>query len=87
MLEYQLQKHLSLKELGNIYRILLELKEKFIDISFVDLDVNELEQVRFYLLEQISMIKIYIREKVGQDFKVEFENLKQIYKRGLCRFS
>ncbi len=80
--KYQLQKDLSLTELGIIYRRLLKLKETFLAINFLDLDldINEIEQARFYMLEEIAMIKIFIKEKVEQDTKVEEDNLKRVYK-------
>lgn len=77
---YQLEKNMSLSSLGIMYRKLLELRENLLDISFLGLEINELEQVRFCLIEATIMVKIFIKEKSGHNINVEELRLKQLYK-------
>ena len=77
---YSLKKDLSIKQLTSLYSKLLECRNCFFRISFKGVEIGEIEELRFSLLEEICMIRIFIKEKVGQDATKEIEKLKHIYK-------
>lgn len=80
ILMYSLKKDLSIKQLTSLYNRLLECRSSFLTISYKGIEIDEIEQLRFFLLEEICMIRIFIKEKVGQDATKEIEKLKHIYK-------
>lgn len=80
LMEYSLKDNLGIKELIPIYRTLLKIRNEFLEISFNHIDISELEQVRFSLVENLLNIKILIQECVGQDTKNAIRKLKELYK-------
>lgn len=77
---YSLKKDLSIKQLTSLYSKLLECRSSFLMITFDGVEIGEIEELRFSLLEEIYMIRIFTKEKVGQDVSKEIEKLKHIYK-------
>lgn len=77
---YSLKKDLSIEQLTSLYSKLLKCRNSFLRMSFKGIEIDEIEQLRFFLLEEICMIRIFINEKVGQDASKEIEKLKHIYK-------
>lgn len=76
---YSLNKDLNLEQLTGIYSRLLEFKDRFLGISFMEIKIDKLEQIRFRLQEEIYMMRIFIKEKVGQHDTKEIEKLKHLY--------
>lgn len=77
---YSLKKDLSIEQLTSLYSKLLECRSSFLMISFNGVEIEEIEELRLSLMEEIYMIRIFIIEKVGQDASKEIEKLKLIYK-------
>ena len=80
LMEYSLKDNLEIKELITIYKTLLKLRNEFLEISFNHIDIRELEQVRFSLVENLLNIKILIQECVGKNTKNAMKKLKKLYK-------
>lgn len=74
-----LHKNLNIEQLAGIYRRLLEFRERFLDIGFMGIEVDKLEQIRFLLMEEICMVRIFIEEKVGQVVIKDVKKLKHLY--------
>lgn len=64
--------------LESLYRI----KEQLLNVSFLGMDIKELEGVRFNLLESIYSTKIWIKEKYGMDVVEELEVLRRLEMEG-----
>lgn len=79
ILLYPFKQSINLAELAVAYKRLVELQSYFINSSLLGIDINKIEGIRFKLLEEIHLIKIYIKEKLGQQATSEIEKLKQFY--------
>ncbi len=79
ILLYPFKQSLSLIQLVEAYKRLVELKDNFMNNSLIGIDINRLDDIRFRLLEEIHLIKICIKEKSGQQATIEIEKLKQFY--------
>ena len=77
--EYSLEDNLELEKLAETYSKILKLKDKFLMCSFTEVDLNELEQIRFSLVENQLNIKILIQEYVENDVGNTIEKLKELY--------
>jgi hypothetical protein len=79
ILLYPFKKSINLVELAEAYKRLVELQNYFINNSLIGIDINRIEGIRFRLLEEIHLIKIYINEKLGQQVINEIDKLKLFY--------
>lgn len=57
----------------------MQLKEGFLVYSMSGLEVNEIEDIRFKLIESILLCKLSIRENRGISAKKELERLEELY--------
>lgn len=80
ILLYPFRQSINLAELAVAYKRLVELQSYFINNNLLGIDINKIESIRLRLLEEMLLIKIYIKEKLGQDATDEIEKLKQFYK-------
>lgn len=79
ILLYPFKQSLSLMQLIEAYKRLVELKGNFMNNSLIGIDINRLENIRFRLLEVMHLIRIYMKENLGQQSTNEIEKLKQFY--------
>lgn len=79
LLKNSIENSLSIEELAKIYVILLELRQEFLELSFACNKIEELEQIRFDLLEQIINVKVLIKEKRGLDYKEDIYKMKKLF--------
>ncbi|OLN21645.1 hypothetical protein BTO30_13855 [Domibacillus antri] len=84
----QLEKSLCLNSLHSLDVEVLEqlqekvkdLKEAFLETSFVGYMIEELEEIRFKLAEITVGIEIRIKEKLHQDITVHIRKLESLYR-------
>jgi hypothetical protein len=74
-----LHRNFSLEQLTEIYIRLLEFKDRLLELSYIKIGIDNFEQIRFSLMEEIYMVRIFIKEKVGQDATKDVEKLKHLY--------
>ncbi len=77
--KYSLEYDLELEKLVEIYNKILKLKDELLLCSFIGVDLDELEQMRFSLVENQLNIKILIQEHVGNYARDTIEKLKELY--------
>lgn len=77
--EYSLEENLELKKLAEIYNKIIKLKDELLLCSFIGVDLDELEQMRFSLVENQLSIKILIQEYVGNYAGDTINKLKKLY--------
>jgi len=77
--EYSLEENLELKKLAEIYNKILKLKDELLLCSFIGVNLDELEQMRFSLVESQLNINILIQEHVGNYAGDTIEKLKGLY--------
>ncbi len=82
ILERRMKRFYSIKELNEIYKDLIELKEEIINVSLISLTMEEIEVldfIRFKTLEELYLVELDIREKDGLDTKIIQEKLESLY--------
>lgn len=72
----------DIAELANTYKSLVNLKEELFSNTFIGMEIEVLEDLRFKILENMALYKIYIREAKGLNINLQVENLKRMYKEG-----
>ena len=76
--ENSLQKNISLGKLGLIYFDLIDIRNNFLRINFMELQRAELEEIRYKINESILNIKILIREKKGLNIDSDIRQMKEL---------
>lgn len=81
ILTYSVDKNLADKEeLVKVYKRLKRCKEQFLQLKFLEQDLDELEYVRFCIIENIFLLRIMIRENMGTDVNSNLTLLRTFYK-------
>ena len=70
------------EEYLKIYTELLEMKEDFLMSSFINLESNQIEDIRFRLMENILMYRRYIKEANNIAIDTEMKRLNILYRGG-----
>jgi len=83
ILGYSVDKGLSVEELMDVLAALNRLKDRFFEISFMNNELSVLDGIRFYVLENIYNVLIFIKESNGEDTFEELEGLKALETKGL----
>lgn len=76
--ENSLQKNISLGKLGLIYFDLIDIRNNFLRINFMELQRAELEEIRYKINESILNIKILIREKKGLNIDSDIRQMEEL---------
>ncbi len=71
-----LYKNLSLKESADTHRNLIILRNQFLSSSFSEMALEELEGIRYRIVERILSVKIEIREMAGLNCENENKELE-----------
>lgn len=77
--KYSLQENVGIEKLAEVYKEALDIRECFLELSFIGAEVEELEIKRFYLLDYILTLKVMIKEKLGYDITEENKKLRNLY--------
>jgi hypothetical protein len=78
ILEYSFKNLVKLEELTEIYSRIVRIRNEFLQNNFMEIEIQELEQTRFSLAENLLNIKILIKEHIGQDAGNEINKLKEL---------
>lgn len=70
---------LTEEELSRIYSDLMNIREKFLSTSFCFCSLEELEQKRFELQEQLLNIRILLKEKKKLDCTSEIKQMHNLF--------
>jgi len=76
--ENSLQRNISLGKLGLIYFDLIDIRNNFLRINFMELQRAELEEIRYKINESILNIKILIREKKGLNIDSDIRQMEEL---------
>jgi predicted RNase H-related nuclease YkuK (DUF458 family) len=76
---YSLYRNKDVQKLMNLKSKLMDLKEMFLQSSFISSNVEELEDIRFRLLETGIHLEISTKEALGEDASDEIKQLKNLY--------
>ena len=78
ILEYSVDKKLDVQVMEEMLEVLYRINEQFLSMNFLRVDIKDLEDVRFNLLECIYNVKVMIGEKMGIDVSIELDLLRQM---------
>lgn len=78
IMEYSINR-VCKEELIKCYMNLNKLKVKFLNINFIVHDLNELEHIRFCMIENTIMLSIMICEQFGSNIKDKLNLLELLY--------
>lgn len=77
-----LYKNLTLRELAEIFKTLIHLRNQFLSTSFLDMSLEELDDIRYKMMEIILNVRIEIREMVGLESELESEVMEELWSMG-----
>lgn len=83
VLDRRMKRFYSIRELSEIYKDLIKLKDEIINSSLIGLTIEEIEEldyIKFRMLEELYLVEIDIKEKSGLDTKIIQEKLEALYK-------
>lgn len=66
------------------YKELLKIKEYFMMSSYLEVDIETLEYVRFRIMENINLYKRYIKESKKIGYEKEMQQLNLLYEGGIA---
>ena len=72
--------NLNVEELVELQGEIRSLKEEFLESSFLGCEVEELDDIRFHLLETELNIAISIKEKLHEDTTEDVRRLESFYR-------
>lgn len=75
-----LYKNFSLNQLANAYKSLIILRNQFLS-TFSGMPLDDIEELRYHIMENILNIKIEIKEKVGMNCEIEKMEMKKLWKK------
>lgn len=78
--EYSFQKSISLQKLSSVYFDLINIKNWFIKLNFMEVEQEELEGSRYRINEGILNVKILIREIKGLSIDSEIRQMEELIK-------
>ncbi|QNU39216.1 hypothetical protein IC801_08720 [Geobacillus sp. 44B] len=76
---YSLYRNKDVQKLINLKSKLMDLKEMFLQSSFISSNVEELEDIRFRLMEAGIHLEISTKEALGEDALDEIKRLENLY--------
>ncbi|MGX1902519.1 hypothetical protein ACT3HK_14440 [Thermolongibacillus altinsuensis] len=76
---YSLYRNKDVQKLMNLKSKLMDLKEMFLQSSFISSNVEELEDIRFRLMEARIHLEISTKEALGEDVLDEIKQLENLY--------
>ncbi|GLH64495.1 hypothetical protein [Parageobacillus sp. G301] len=75
---YSLYRNKDVQKLMNLKSKLMDLKEMFLQSSFISSNVEELEDIRFRLMEARIHLEISTKEALGEDALDEIKQLENL---------
>ncbi len=73
-----IQNNLSLNQLADAYKTLLILRNQFLS-TFSGMPLDDIEELRYRIMENILNIKIDIREMVGLSCEIEKKEMERLW--------
>jgi len=77
--KYSLEENVGIEKLAEAYKEALDIRECFLELSFIGTEIGELETKRFCLLDYILTLKVMIKERLGYDITKENKKLRNLY--------
>jgi len=78
--EISFKQNKSLENLSSIYSNLLNLRKHFLYLNFMEVEQEELEEVRYRINESILNLKILIKEMKGLSIDLEISQMEELIK-------
>lgn len=78
--EISFKQNKSLENLSSIYSNLLNLRKYFLYLNFMEVEQEELEEVRYRINESILNLKILIKEMKGLSIDLEISQMEELIK-------
>ncbi|MBU5257489.1 MULTISPECIES: hypothetical protein [Tissierella] len=76
--EYSFQKNISSQNLSSVYFDLINIKNWFLRVNFMEYEQVELEEIRYRIQENILNVRIMIREINGLNIDFEINQMKEL---------
>ncbi len=70
---------LTEKDLSKMYRDLINTRDRFLSISFSSYSLEEVEQQRFELQEQLLNVRILLKDKKQLDYTAEIKQMQNLF--------
>lgn len=70
---------LTEEQLSKMYRDLINVRDRFLSTSFSSYSLEEIEQQRFELQEQLLNVRILLKEKKQLDCTAEIKQMQKLF--------
>lgn len=67
------------EQLSKMYRDLINTRDRFLSISFSSYSLEEVEQQRFELQEQLLNVRILLKDKKQLDYTAEIKQMQNLF--------